>query len=174
MLSWGDLLYTLWIYSLDQGLNLWARSLICRLRGFAALLSLLSYFQPPMSYQCGGITWNVNICLMFPLKHLARKGLTMWQLSLWDKVWNRGWSVVGRWKHHFILHCKVSYFPAICLGTRNKIPDSKVHGANMGPNWVLSSPNGPHVGPMSLALRDTCILTNCDKTMCCRVVVNKM
>ena len=43
MLSWGDLLYTQWIYSLDQGLNLWARSLICRLRGFAALLSLLFY-----------------------------------------------------------------------------------------------------------------------------------
>ena len=26
-------------------------------------------------------------------------------------------------------------------------PDSKVHGANMGPNWVLSAPDGPHVGP---------------------------
>ena len=26
-------------------------------------------------------------------------------------------------------------------------PDSKVHGANMGPTWVLSAPDGPHVGP---------------------------
>ena len=26
------------------------------------------------------------------------------------------------------------------------IPDSKVHGANMGPTWVLSAPGGPHVG----------------------------
>ena len=43
MLSWGDLLYTQWIYSLGQGLNLWAHSLICRLRGFAALLSLLLF-----------------------------------------------------------------------------------------------------------------------------------
>ena len=34
------------------------------------------------------------------------------------------------------------------------IPDSKVHGANMGPTWVLSDPDGPHVGPMSLAIRD--------------------
>ena len=33
------------------------------------------------------------------------------------------------------------------------IPDSKVHWANMGPNWVLSAPDGPHVGPMSLAIR---------------------
>ena len=35
------------------------------------------------------------------------------------------------------------------------IPDSKVHGANMGPTWVLSAPDGPHVGPMNLAIRDT-------------------
>ena len=32
-------------------------------------------------------------------------------------------------------------------------PDSKVHGANMGPPWVLSAPEGPHVGPMNLAIR---------------------
>ena len=34
------------------------------------------------------------------------------------------------------------------------IPDSKVHGANMGPTWVLSAPRGPHVGPMNLAIWD--------------------
>ena len=32
-------------------------------------------------------------------------------------------------------------------------PDSKVHGANMGPTWVLSAQDGPHVGPMNLAIR---------------------
>ena len=32
-------------------------------------------------------------------------------------------------------------------------PDSKVHGANMGPTWVLSVPDGPHIGPMNLAIR---------------------
>ena len=31
-------------------------------------------------------------------------------------------------------------------------PDSKVHGANMRPTWVLSAPDGPHVGPMNLAI----------------------
>ena len=35
-----------------------------------------------------------------------------------------------------------------------KILGSKVHGANMGPTWVLSAPDGPHVGPMNLAIRD--------------------
>ena len=32
------------------------------------------------------------------------------------------------------------------------LPDSKVHGANMGPTWVLLAPGGPHVGPMNLAI----------------------
>ena len=31
-------------------------------------------------------------------------------------------------------------------------PDNKVHGANMGPTWVLSVPDGPHVDPMNLAI----------------------
>ena len=40
------------------------------------------------------------------------------------------------------------------LDARQKpYPDSKVHEANMGPTWVLSAPDGPHVGPMNLASR---------------------
>ena len=31
-------------------------------------------------------------------------------------------------------------------------PDTKVHEANMGPTGVLSVPDGPHVGPMNLAI----------------------
>ena len=38
--------------------------------------------------------------------------------------------------------------------TFQSIPESKVHGANMGPTWALSVPDGPHVGPMNLAVRD--------------------
>ena len=29
----------------------------------------------------------------------------------------------------------------------------QVHGANMGPTWVLAAPDGPHVGPMNLAIK---------------------
>ena len=29
-------------------------------------------------------------------------------------------------------------------------PDSKVHGANVGPTWDREDPGGPHVGTMSL------------------------
>ena len=35
-----------------------------------------------------------------------------------------------------------------------KNPDSKVHGANIGPTWVLSAPDGPYVGPLILAFRE--------------------
>ena len=31
-------------------------------------------------------------------------------------------------------------------------PDSKVHGANMGPIWGRRDPDGPHVGPMNFAI----------------------
>ena len=39
-----------------------------------------------------------------------------------------------------------NYFAA----SLNKYPDSKVHGASLGPTWVLSAPDGPHVGPWTL------------------------
>ena len=38
-------------------------------------------------------------------------------------------------------------------------PDSKVHGANMGHTWVLPAPDGPHVGPMNLAIREDKVRT---------------
>ena len=33
-------------------------------------------------------------------------------------------------------------------------PDSKVHGANVGPTWGRQDPDGPHVGPMNFAISD--------------------
>ena len=42
------------------------------------------------------------------------------------------------------------------VNKRHPYPDSKFHGANMGPTWVLSAPDGPHVGPMNLAIRVPC------------------
>ena len=31
-------------------------------------------------------------------------------------------------------------------------PDTKFHGANMGPIWGRQDPGGPHVGPMNFAI----------------------
>ena len=36
-------------------------------------------------------------------------------------------------------------------------PDSKVHGAHMGPIWGRQDPSGPHVGPMTFAICVTSI-----------------
>ena len=34
------------------------------------------------------------------------------------------------------------------------IPNSKVHGDNMGPIWGRQDPGGLHVGPMNFAIWD--------------------
>ena len=47
----------------------------------------------------------------------------------------------------------ISTWTAINVSTKSGHPDSKVHKANMGPTWVLSAPDGPHVGSMNLAIR---------------------
>ena len=43
------------------------------------------------------------------------------------------------------LLCRQSY-------NMEKVPDSKVHGANMGPIWGRQDPGGPHVGPMNFVI----------------------
>ena len=48
-------------------------------------------------------------------------------------------------------------------------PDSKLYGANMGPTWVLSAPDGPHGGPTNLAIWDLMVeasIALCDNEIC--------
>ena len=41
-------------------------------------------------------------------------------------------------------------------------PDTKVHGANMGPIWGQQDPGGPHIGPMNIAIWEwTAIINPC-------------
>ena len=44
-------------------------------------------------------------------------------------------------------------FGKMLWNVRHNYPDNKVHEANMGPTWVLSAPDGPHAGPMNIAIR---------------------
>ena len=44
----------------------------------------------------------------------------------------------------YLLGCTVCH--------KNLSPDSKVHGANMGPIWGRQDPGGPHVVPMNFAI----------------------
>ena len=45
-------------------------------------------------------------------------------------------------------------------------PDSKVHGSNMRPTWVLSAPDGPHIDPMNLAIMVITSIIKTDETTC--------
>ena len=42
------------------------------------------------------------------------------------------------------------WVPIIKIRHLGEPPDSKVHGANMGPIWCWQDPSGPHVGPRTL------------------------
>ena len=60
-----------------------------------------------------------------------------------------------------IISCFVINYVILCLThsyilSNETVQDNKVHGANMGPTWVLSAPDLLHVGPMNLAIRYDC------------------
>ena len=54
-----------------------------------------------------------------------------------------------KYAHGFV----VSYIVVVTYPDSN--PDSKVHGANMGPIWGGQDPGGPHVGPINFAISVT-------------------
>ena len=77
-------------------------------------------------------------------------------------IWNCDWN---RLKLKFVIVLKatsgnsrqsdgiyISLMNIFSYGYIN-IPDSKVHGANMGPTWVLFAPDGPHVGPINFVIK---------------------
>ena len=53
------------------------------------------------------------------------------------------------------------HYIIVCLYSMEYIPDSKVHGASMGPIWGRQDPGGPHVGPMNFAIWDVTLLKCC-------------
>ena len=48
---------------------------------------------------------------------------------------------------HFLFRFRVAKTQKNCNN-----PDSKVHGANVGPIWGRQDPDGSHVGPMNFAI----------------------
>ena len=51
--------------------------------------------------------------------------------------------------HHYCHDANYANFVTECW---DNYPDSKVHGANMGPIWGRQDPGGTHVGPMNFAI----------------------
>ena len=52
------------------------------------------------------------------------------------------------------------------------VPDSKVHGANMGPSWGWQDPAGPHVGPMNFDIWE--IMEYIYRADCCYKVTQSL
>ena len=53
------------------------------------------------------------------------------------------------------------------------VPDSKVHGANMGPIWGRQDPGGPHVSPMNFDIWGIYFyLRKCSDTTGTQVAIN--
>ena len=98
------------------------------------------------------VTSNVNACRSQTDSHMLDKkhgySLVEPQKSLWMIPFSNA-------THPFLFD--------LCPSIGKDIPDSKVHGANMGPTWVLSAPDGSHVVPMNLAIRDL------NKTKCTNI-----
>ena len=78
-------------------------------------------------------------------------------------------SFVHSWGNYLPLFkwCRIRYCLMFYSDSYSPFPDDKVHGANMGPTWVLSAPDGPHVGPMNhtnrvlLSYGDTLNVSSC-------------
>ena len=90
--------------------------------------------------------WHTTIkysCSVVPLQHCQFTPKYSQKKHPLDELWGVNCEINVR----FILYVSP------CTAVFNTDPDSKVHGANMGPTWVLSAPDGPHVGPMNLAVR---------------------
>ena len=104
---------------------------------------------------------NNQIC--YVIVHLCFKLICVSNLTE-DCNYLCQWIVEIR-KIHFWLYknnvaCKVQKLSLFLSSDRESLPmphpspDNKVWGANIGPTWVLSAPDGPHIGPMNLAIRE--------------------
>ena len=63
------------------------------------------------------------------------------------------WEMIENSNVSCVLHSVSSVlWSSYCLMYISTSPDSKFHGANMGPIWGRQDPGGPHVGPMNFVI----------------------
>ena len=102
-----------------------------------------------------------GICSWVPIYHMDRRLLIVVSCKRirLSNVWKKPATQTSIWppskqflylNPHSVSGCLVLYHCKILKNT----PDSKVHGANMGPSWGRQDPVGPHVGPKNFAIWD--------------------
>ena len=90
--------------------------------------------------------------------HIDDQKLTAWReyLIVNNEGSNYAFSSIQRWIVYATSAITCSSLvdePFWQLTTHKDYPDSKVHVANMRPTWVISAPDGTHVGHINLAIR---------------------
>ena len=107
-------------------------------------VSLNKWLNKPLSCWWFELSWwSCNITVM-DIHIMSVKYMLLWYLpNVWLGLISRTTSWIS-WPRNFVMQWEEML----------RYPDSKVHGANMGPTWVLSAPDGPHIGPMNFAIWD--------------------
>ena len=133
----------------------------------AALIQVLAcrlFFDKPLAKQMLSysqmdpqVIWGILQC-----KFNQNAKFSLSPKWIWKYLHNSGLVLVFKYQCVFdskVFAWKLSYH---CIGKRHlpnclaqHCPDSKVHGANMGPTWALSAPGGPHISLMNLAIWDS-------------------
>ena len=91
-------------------------------------------------------------------RHLKMNMYPCWSASVyWNiHIQHTGavmWIKVGGYNYEGSKWHGIMIFYQLWSNQKDTYQDSKVHGAYMGPTWVLSAPDGPHVDPMNFAIR---------------------
>ena len=76
------------------------------------------------------------------MTHFCRNSMIYMEFT--RKYWPLQYNQTGQISLHYIVK--------ISVNVNETYPDSKVHGANMGPIWGRQDPGGPHVGHVNLAI----------------------
>ena len=120
---------TLLVLSLLKETSWWRH----QVETFSALLAI-----------CAG---NSPVSGEFPAQRpVTRSFDVFFDLRLNKRLSKQSW---GWWFETLSIHTHEETWISWCHAV-NTFPDSKVHGANMGPIWGRQDPGGPHVGPMNL------------------------
>ena len=99
----------------------------------------------------------IHICIFYPFLtprcHGFLKSVSVKEISWWYWPGDTGSQVNSTKNRQTYIHAHMCILSRHLRGSDViSFPDSKVHGANMGPIWGRQGPGGSHVGPMNFAI----------------------
>ena len=95
------------------------------------------------------------LCEKRPLWSVAFAAQNSIYAALWGQAITVGFAAQNPIDATFCEDWPLRFVGFAAQNSIDATPDNNVRGANMGPTWLLSAPDGSHIGPMNLAIRDT-------------------